>query len=151
MRLNILFLLLPFLLIACGGGSSSGQTTTLEPEVPNNQSDNPDALNVPDGFDYKMHRDVTLKLQVLDHNSNPGKYIGVQVFEADSAGDINNPSNMENPNIIFRGQTDVNGYFEDQIRLPSHSKEILVQVSQLGIENSAVLTINNHDIFHEFK
>jgi len=140
-------------LSACGGTSTSNNSSVVSDSKSDNS--NSEALNVPDGFDYRMHKDLTIRLQVLDHNQHPGRFIGVQVFEPLETAMQNEESSAPNlsakPKLILRGQTDGLGYFEDNIRLPGHLKEVEIQVSQLGIENRAVLSIGNHDLFHEFK
>ena len=159
--MKILFLAITsaaLLLSACGGKSSSNNSSVVsdsKPDIPPSHNTNSEAFNVPDGFDYRMHKDLTIRLQVLDHNENPGRFIGVQVFEPLETAMQNEESSAPNlsakPKLILRGQTDGLGYFEDNIRLPGHLKEVEIQVSQLGIENRAVLSIGNHDLFHEFK
>ena len=68
----ILCVLCILLLAACGGSSTNDSPSVQEPTTVTTDvvisDNNPDALNVPDGFDCKMHRDITVGLQVLDHN-----------------------------------------------------------------------------------
>lgn len=147
------------LLAACGGGSTNDSPSVQEPNTVTadvvTSDNNPDALNVPDGFDYKMHRDITVRLQVLDHNQNPGRFIGVQIFEPSHAPNKNPrakiPAVAKLPKLILRGQTNQTGYFEQQLRIPGHLEQLEVQVSQLGIINRAVLNVSSHDLFHEFR
>lgn len=145
-------------LAACGGGGSgkggSGGSSSTQPALPPTETDNTH-LVVPEDFDYNMNQDITLRIQVLDHNGNPGKHIAVTVTEATSFELSQDEDPVPQPaplqNVISRGQTDAQGYFEQLIRLPGYLREVRVQVSQLGIDNVAVLNINNPVIFHEFK
>lgn len=133
-------------LLACGGSSDDQPPTTSQEQQP---------LSVPDGFDYNMNRDITLRVQVLDHNGLPADRIGVQVYQPDtaelSAPEEASPAISANNALISRGQTDALGYFEQQIRIPGHLSHVKVQVSQLGIHNIAELEINTETVFHEFK
>ena len=137
------------LLSGCGEDSAKSDATDK------NATQETKPLVVPDGFDYNMNRDITLRVQVLDHNGNPGKQVGVQVYQPDnfkpSEADQATPAAAPLPDLISRGQTDSQGFFEQQIRLPGHLTHLKVQVSQLGIHNVAELEINTDTIFHEFK
>lgn len=143
-----LFLLTSASLFACGGSNSKDGQSQAKPAEPQ-------PLSVPDGFDYNMNRDISLRIQVLDHNGLPADRVGVQIFQPDnfrpSADDQPSPEAAPLPDLISRGQTNSQGYFEQQIRLPGHLRSIRVQVSQLGINNSAELAINTNTVFHEFK
>jgi hypothetical protein len=116
---------------------------------------NPSALNVPNGFDYKMDRDIQFNLQVLDHNGVPGKFIGIRIYEPSnhelSSDDVSAPSIEPTPILIYSGQTNSTGYLEEIVRIPMHLESVQVQVSQLGINNRVDLDINKTVIFHEFK
>jgi len=130
---TIIFGVLTLLLISCGGGKSKSNSAPSEPVM-----NNPDALSVPNGFDYKMDRDIQFNLQVLDHNGVPGKFIGIQIFE---------PSLT----LIYSGQTNSEGYLEEVVRIPMHLESVQVQASQVGINNLVSLDVNKDVIFHEFK
>ncbi len=142
----ILFFCSLFLLFAC----NSEQEIEKKQEIKNNQ-----ALNVPDGFDYKMDRDITLQLQVFDHNGIEAQQVGIKVYEPSKAT-IPSPSDpapaiAQMPSLIFAGQTNNLGYLEESIVIPMHLERIEVQVSQVGINNTVLLPVNNNIIFYEFK
>ena len=160
-------LALALLLSGCGAGSGSdtnaGTSINNDPTVSQPISD---ALQVPDDFDYDMNQSVTLRIQVLDHNGNPGKHIAVTISEAATADNSGQPPpahaaaggkagyqpvSVALANVISRGQTDQFGYFEQQLHLPGHLTRLQVQVSQLGINNQALLDIRHSTVFHEFK
>jgi hypothetical protein len=146
---TILFGISILLLISCGGGKSKS-TPPIQVKM-----NNPSALNVPNGFDYKMDRDIQFNLQVLDHNGVPGKFIGIRIYEPSnhelSSDDVSAPSIEPTPILIYSGQTNSTGYLEEIVRIPMHLESVQVQVSQLGINNRVDLDINKTVIFHEFK
>ena len=146
----ILFSALTFLLLACAGDQSKNNFPAKS-----NGNNNPDSLNVPDGFDYKMDRDITFKLQVLDHNGKPGKYIGIKIYEPSehvlSSDDTSMPNIEPKAILIYSGQTNGKGYLEESVTIPMHLKSVQVQASQLGINNLADLAVNKPVVFHEFK
>ncbi len=146
---TILFGISILLLISCGGGKSKSNTP-IELET-----NNPSALNVPNGFDYKMDRDIQFNLQVLDHNGAAGNFIGIKIYEPSqhelSNDDVPAPSIAPTAILIYSGQTNSAGYFEDIISIPMHLEAVQIQVSQLGINNLVTLDINKNVIFHEFK
>lgn len=140
---TIIFGVLTLLLISCGGDKSKSNNTPADPDISNPDIsnpaiNNPAALNIPDGFDYKMDRDIQFNLQVLDHNGVPGKFIGIRIYSPSEA-------------LIYSGQTDSTGYLEDIVRIPMHLESVQVQASQLGINNLVTLDVNKNVIFHEFK
>lgn len=146
-RAGLLFIL-AVVLPGCNStdkNSSRSDTTTQETLNP---------MSVPDGFDYQMNQDLTVRIQVLDHNGAPADRVGVQISEANNftlaSDDAAVPTAAPLPNLISRGQTDPQGYFEQTVRLPGHARQVVVQVSQLGITNRAVLDINGSTLFHEF-
>ncbi len=147
---TILFAISILLLISCGGGKSKSNNASVEPGI-----NNPDALNVPNGFDYKMDRDIQFNLQVLDHNGAAGNFIGIKIYEPSqhklSNNDVPAPSIAPTAILIYSGQTNSTGYFEDIVRIPMHLETVQIQVSQLGINNLVTLDINKNVIFHEFK
>ena len=158
-RFHTLLLLTAISLTGCGGGGSGGSgsapaDTSQTPSTPDHPADNL-SLDVPADFDYDMNQDVTLRIQVLDHNGNPGKHIAVTISEpltfALSPTEDPVPQPAPLSSVVSRGQTNAQGYFEQTIRLPGHLNKVRVQVSQLGIENVAVLDINSATVFHEFK
>ena len=132
-----------------------GEDSAEADAVDSNDAQETKPLSVPDGFDYNMNRDITLRVQVLDHNGNPGKQVGVQIYKPDhfELSDARQavPATAPLPDLISRGQTDSQGYFEQEVRIPGHLTHIKVQVSQIGIHNVAELEINTDTIFHEFK
>jgi hypothetical protein len=146
----LLFTLLTLLLISCGKD---------EPKPDKNElainNDNPSALNVPDGFDYKMDRDIQFNLQVLDHNGTPGKFIGIRIYEPSdhqlSSNETAIPNIASSAVLIFSGQTNSMGYLEETVLIPMHLESVQIQASQLGINNLVTLNLNNDVIFHEFK
>lgn len=146
----LLFVALTLSLVACGGGKSKSNSDTSDP-----LTNNPSALNVPDGFDYKMDRDIKFNLQVLDHNGIPGKFIGVRIYEPSyhtlSADDVPAPSAEPTAVLIYSGQTNSTGYLEEVVRVPMHLDSVQIQVSQLGINNQITLDADKSVIFHEFK
>ncbi len=150
--MNHLFAIsITFLLIAC-----KEEVDNKSRQDPPLNTDNPSALNVPDGFDYKMDRDITFKLQVLDHNGFPGQFIGIQIFEQSGQEvideDSSEPTHTTSATLIFSGQTNEMGYLEEIIQLPMHLENVQVQASQLGINNRVTLNTktNTNVIFHEF-
>jgi len=147
---TLLFCILTLLLISCGGEKSESSSPPIQLE-----ENNPSALNVPNGFDYKMDRDIQFNLQVLDHNGVPGKFIGIQIYEPSkhelSNDDTSAPSIAPAPILIYSGQTNSTGYLEEVVRIPMHLESVQVQVSQLGINNRVSLNVNRTVIFHEFK
>lgn len=158
-RFHTLLLLTAISLTGCGGGGSGGSgsapaDTSQTPSTPDHPADNL-SLDVPADFDYDMNQDVTLRIQVLDHNGNPGKHIAVTISEplTFALSPVEDPVPQPAPlsSVVSRGQTNAQGYFEQTIRLPGHLDKVRVQVSQLGIENVAVLDINSATVFHEFK
>ena len=78
---HTLLLLTAISLTGCGGGGSGGSgsapaDTSQTPSTPVTTPDHPAdnlSLDVPADFDYDMNQDVTLRIQVLDHNSKPGQ------------------------------------------------------------------------------
>ena len=116
------------------------------------QQNNPDGLNVPNGFDYKTHRDITVRLQVLDHTGFPAQQVGVRIYPVSETFHndpiLDSTDALSSP--IYKNQTNNSGYLEDQIRVPGHWASIYVVVNQLGIQNSVILPIEDYDIFHEF-
>ena len=147
---TIIFGVLTLLLISCGGGKSKSNSAPSEPVM-----NNPDALSVPNGFDYKMDRDIQFNLQVLDHNGAPGKFIGIRIYEPSehvlSNDDAPAPSIAPTAVLIYSGQTNSTGYLEEIVRIPMHLASVQVQASQLGISNVVTLDTNKNVIFHEFK
>lgn len=147
---TLLFCILTLLLISCGGGKSESNSPPIGSE-----KNNPSALNVPNGFDYKMDRDIQFNLQVLDHNGTPGKFIGIRIYEPSghqlSNDDVPAPSIAPTAVLIYSGQTNSTGYLEETVRIPMHLASVQVQVSQLGINNRVTLDTNKTVIFHEFK
>jgi len=147
---RLLIITITFLLFACKADEVE-KTSRQDPSL---NSDNPSALNVPDGFDYKMDRDITFKLQVLDHNGLPGQFIGIQVYEQSEQEVYDDSSSVPiistSATLIFSGQTNDNGYLEEIIRIPMHLESVQVQASQLGINNRVTLNTNTDVIFHEF-
>lgn len=145
MKLTLLFFSL-FLLFAC----NSEKEIEQKQEIRNNQ-----ALNVPDGFDYKMDRDITLQLQVFDHNGTEAQQVGIKVYEPSKATTAlpsdSAPVITDIPSLIFSGQTNSLGYLEESVVIPMHLEKIEIQVSQVGINNSVLLPLNNNVIFYEFK
>jgi hypothetical protein len=145
-----LIALLTLLLISCGGENSESNSPPTDLE-----ENNPSALNVPNGFDYKMDRDIQFNLQVLDHNGVPGKFIGIQIYEPSkhvlSSDDVSAPSIAPAPVLIYSGQTNSTGYLEEIVRIPMHLESVQVQVSQLGINNRVALDVDKNVISHEFK
>ena len=165
-RFHTLLLLTAISLTGCGGGGSGGsgsapadtsQNPATTPSTPVTTPDPADnlSLDAPADFDYDMNQDVTLRIQVLDHNGNPGKHIAVTISEplTFALSPVEDPVPQPAPlsSVVSRGQTNAQGYFEQTIRLPGHLDKVRVQVSQLGIENVAVLDINSATVFHEFK
>lgn len=152
---TILFAVLTLLLISCGGDKSKSNNTPADPDINNPAINNPAALNIPDGFDYKMDRDIQFNLQVLDHNGVPGKFIGIKIYEPSehqlSNDDESAPSIAPTAVLIYSGQTNSTGYLEDVVRIPMHLESVQVQASQLGINNLVILDVNKTVIFHEFK
>lgn len=146
----LLFALIALSLISCKEEKS-------KENIPDSltHKNNPTSLNVPDGFDYKMDRDIQFKLQVLDPNGNPGRLIGIRIYEPSehelSTTETAIPSIEPIPALIYAGQTDATGYLEEVVRIPMHLKSVQVQASQLGINNLVTLSITNDVIFHEFK
>lgn len=143
-------LTLTVMLSACGSDQKNSDTTNTADISKNSQP-----LSVPDGFGYQMNRDLMVRIQVLDHNGQPADRVGVQISEASDFTPADSktsaPTIAPRANLISRGQTDQQGYFEQTLRLPGHAKQVVVQVSQLGIANRAVLDINGSTLFHEFK
>lgn len=161
-RFHTLLLFTAISLTGCGGGGSGGSgsapaDTSQNPVTTPSTPDSADnlSLDVPADFDYDMNQDVTLRIQVLDHNGNPGKHIAVTISEPlpFTLSAVEDPVPQPAPlsSVVSRGQTNAQGYFEQTIRLPGHLDKVRVQVSQLGIENVAVLDINSATVFHEFK
>lgn len=146
----IIFGVLTLLLISCGGGKSKSNNPPTDPVI-----SNPDALSVPNGFDYKMDRDIQFNLQVLDHNGVPGKFIGIRIYEPSehqlSNDDVPAPSIAPTAVLIYSGQTNSTGYLEDIVRIPMHLESVQVQASQIGINNLVSLDVSKNVIFHEFK
>lgn len=146
---RLLVILISFLIIACNQveEDSSEHTATFK--------ENPNALNIPDGFDYKMDRDITFKIQVLDHNGLPSRHIGIQVYEFSGQEVVDEhlsaPTIPSAAILIFSGQTDEFGYLEESIRIPMHLTSVQIQASQLGINNRVTMNTNTDVIFHEFK
>jgi len=144
----LFFSFLTLLLISC-----------VKPKPKNNDLEidieNPSALNIPDGFDYKMDRDIQFNLQVLDHNGTPGRFIGIRIYEPSnhelSNNDTEIPDIADSAALIFSGQTNNMGYLEETVRIPMHLESVQIQASQLGINNLVTLNLNNDVIFHEFK
>lgn len=147
---KLFFGILTLLLISCGGGKSESNSPPIGSE-----KNNPSALNVPNGFDYKMDRDIQFNLQVLDHNGVPGKFIGIRIYEPSdhelSSDEVSAPSIAPAPVLIYSGQTNSTGYLEEIVRIPMHLESVQVQVSQLGINNRVALDVDKNVIFHEFK
>lgn len=148
---TILFTISILLLISCGGEKSKSKSN-LPLEL---ETNNPSALNVPNGFDYEMDRDIQFNLQVLDHNGAAGKFIGIRIYEPAkhelSNDDVPAPSIAPKAILIYSGQTNSTGYLEDIVRIPMHLETVQIQVSQLGINNLVTLDINKNVVFHEFK
>lgn len=145
MRLFVL-LCSAFFLIAC----KSDLKNKSHYEVKNTQ-----ALNVPDGFDYKMDRNIRFQLQVFDHNGIEAQQVGIKIYypvqSRQTSPSDSLPSIADIPSLIFSGQTDSHGYLEETLVIPVHLKSIQVQTSQLGIINKVSLPLNSHVIYHAFK
>ena len=139
-------------IISCGGKADRDKKVAIISPLPT--TNNSDGLNIPDGFDYQMNRDINFSFQVLDHNGSPGYFIGIRIYETTdhkmSSINESEPSIAPHPILIYSGQTDVLGYFAETIRLPMHLKSVQVQASQLGINNSIILEIRTDNIFHQF-
>ena len=139
------------LLVAC----SDEKTKAANVLIDNPPQENPSALNVPNGFAYKMDRDITFHLQVFDHNGNAGYNIGIRIYEPSShqlsSNELSAPAIAPKQAIIYSGQTDEFGYFEETVILPMHLENIYVQASQLGIQNSVIIDVNGDSIYYQFK
>jgi hypothetical protein len=88
-----------------------------------------ESLNVQQNFDYSSTQDVAVKLSVF--NPNLKAYSGVPIAVFDGA----------NQEPLLQGLTNANGIFEQMLRVPAHVKSVNVQVSAIGIDNSATLPI----------
>jgi hypothetical protein len=102
-----------------------------------------------------MDRDITLQLQVFDHNGIEAQQVGIKVYEPSKATTSlpsdSAPVIADTPSLIFSGQTNNLGYLEESIIIPMHLEEIEIQVSQVGINNTVSLPLNNNIISYEFK
>lgn len=97
-----------------------------------------ESLRVQENFDYSSTQDVALTLSVF--NPNQKAYSGVPIAVFDS----------ENQEPLIKGITNANGRFENALRLPAHVKSVNVQVSAIGINNSASIPIQSGRVIANF-
>lgn len=95
-------------------------------------------LNVQQNFDYSSTQDVAVKLSVFNPNTKAYSGVPIAVFGTDS------------PKALLQGVTNTNGVFEQMIRVPAHVKNVNVQVSAIGIDNSASLPIQAGKVIASF-
>lgn len=97
-----------------------------------------ESLNVQKNFDYSSTQDVALTLSVF--NPNQKAYSGVPITVFDS----------ENQEALLKGVTNAKGRFEKALRVPAHVKSVNVQVSAIGINNSASIPIQAGQVIATF-
>lgn len=97
-----------------------------------------ESLNVQQNFDYSSTQDVAVKLSVFNPNAKAYSGVPVAVFDVDS----------QEP--LLKGVTNPNGVFEQMLRVPAHVKNVNVQVSAIGIDNSASLPIQAGQVIATF-
>ncbi len=94
-----------------------------------------DTLRVTNSFDYANDRPVFVRVQVYDHQGLPASNRLIEVFDP-AGGDLR----------IVSGMTDDFGVFEGSVTLPNHLDQVLVRGNVLGIDNEAVVGVQEQSI-----
>jgi hypothetical protein len=93
-------------------------------------------LKVPKGFSYANDRPVHLRVQVFDHRGMSAANRLIEVFEPDGG------------QRIVSGMTDDYGVFEGSITLPNHLDQVFLRANVLGIDNEALVAVQDQLVDH---
>ncbi len=101
-----------------------------------------DQIAVPQGFDFSMTKDVTVKVTVADDTGKilPGSLVTVG----------NTEEQLVPGNILARGITNDQGLFERVIRVPAHYGALRVQALRSGEGQETDAAISNNEVFVAF-
>ena len=136
-------------LVACGGGSSesnsqgSEQANTFSPDPAKLESsaENSNALYVSESFTFSAMQKVHLTLNIYDLDGNASASTKVHIYalaeeyeEIEAVGDQRQ--------LIAVGSTNSLGAYDTTLETLPSTKQLLVTVDTLGIENVKIANVN---------
>ena len=125
-------------------------STSCRREEPSTEKPTPTdiySLQVDDGFDWKMTKEINLRLEARTNDGQALKKIRMYVYDS-NPGDGSENSN--NANLIYSGFTNDQGVFEAKIVAKKFLDKIYVKPQYIGLIETAEIAVINGNANYTF-
>ncbi|MEA3443981.1 MAG: hypothetical protein U9R19_04570, partial [Bacteroidota bacterium] len=128
------------LLVFLIGMLSCEKSNNNNPEEPTSMMEE---MSIPQDFDFKTTRDVTINISVLDNSGSPMVFIPIEVYKSKV-----NSSGLEigDDVLVFKGFTDVQGNINSEISLATSIESLKIKTNYLGLINESIVPINGDQL-----
>lgn len=103
------------------------------------------ALNVPEQFVFTDYQEVTLTIAALKQTGAPIVRAGISVYQVPSTLTHWSDEHFASAELIAKGITDSEGNWSITLELPNSTEQVLFSLNYIGIDNKALVQIDNNN------
>lgn len=102
-------------------------------------------LNVPEQFVFTDYQEVTLSIEALKQTGAPINRAGISVYQVPSTLTHWSDEHFASAELVAKGITNSQGNWSITLELPNSTEQLLFSLNYIGIDNKALVQIENNN------